>query len=41
MAAVSRLVDERRRKPGDPESDVLTRINQGEENGERLSALEL
>src|SRR5687768_7804770 len=38
---LSRLVDERRRKPGDPESDVLTRLIQGERNGERLSALEL
>ena len=36
-----RLVDERRRKPGDPESDVLTRLIQGEKNGERLNALEL
>ena len=38
---LSRLVDERRRKPGDPESDVLTRLIQGESSGERLSALEL
>ena len=38
---LARLVDERRRKPGDPESDVLTRLIQGERNGERLSALEL
>ena len=38
---LARLVDERRRKPGDPESDVLTRLIQGESNGERLSALEL
>jgi cytochrome P450 len=38
---LARLVDERRRKPGDPESDVLTRLIQGETNGERLSALEL
>ena len=38
---LSRLVDERRRKPGDPESDVLTRLIQGEASGERLSALEL
>jgi cytochrome P450 len=35
------LVDQRRRKPGDPESDVLTRLIQGEKSGERLSALEL
>ena len=38
---LARLVDERRRKPGDPESDVLTRLIQGEKSGERLSALEL
>ena len=38
---LGRLVDARRRKPGDPESDVLTRLIQGEKDGERLSALEL
>ena len=38
---LARLVDERRRKPGDPESDVLTRLIAGESGGERLSALEL
>jgi cytochrome P450 len=38
---LARLVDERRRKPGDPDSDVLTRLIQGESSGERLSALEL
>src|SRR5687768_17529210 len=38
---LSRLVDERRRKPGDADSDVLTRLIQGEASGERLSALEL
>jgi hypothetical protein len=38
---LARLVDERRRRPGDPESDVLTRLIQGESNGERLSTLEL
>ena len=38
---LSRLVDERRRKPGDPQSDVLTRLIQGEASGERLNALEL
>jgi cytochrome P450 len=38
---LARLVDERRRKPGDPESDVLTRLIQGEKSGERLSAPEL
>jgi cytochrome P450 len=38
---LARLVDQRRRQPGDPESDVLTRLIQGEKNGERLSPLEL
>ena len=38
---LARLVDQRRRKPGDPESDVLTRLIQGESSGERLSSLEL
>jgi cytochrome P450 len=38
---LARLVDERRRSPGDPESDVLTRLIQGERGGARLSALEL
>jgi cytochrome P450 len=38
---LARLVDQRRRQPGDPESDVLTRLIQGEKSGERLSALEL
>jgi cytochrome P450 len=38
---LARLVGDRRRKPGDPASDVLTRLIQGESNGERLSALEL
>jgi len=35
------LVAERRRRPGDPEHDVLTRLIQGEEAGERLSESEL
>jgi cytochrome P450 len=35
------LVARRRVKPGDPERDVLTRLIQGEENGERLSEREL
>jgi len=34
------LVRERRRRPGDPEKDVLTRLIQGE-NGEQLSEIEL
>ena len=35
------LVERRRTKPGNPERDVLTRLIQGEDNGERLSAKEL
>ncbi len=35
------LVAQRRRQPGDPEADVLTRLIQGEHDGERLSEREL
>src|SRR5436305_7840964 len=35
------LVAPRRAKPGNPERDVLTRLIQGEDNGERLSEKEL
>jgi hypothetical protein len=35
------LVERRRAKPGNPERDVLTRLIQGEPNGERLSEREL
>ena len=35
------LVAERRRHPGDPEHDVLTRLIQGESSGDRLSEVEL
>lgn len=35
------LVAERRRNPGDPEVDVLTRLILGEQDGERLTELEL
>ncbi len=35
------LVERRRAKPGNPERDVLTRLNQGEANGERLTETEL
>ncbi len=35
------LVARRRARPGNPERDVLTRLIQGEENGERLTATEL
>jgi cytochrome P450 len=40
-AYLAGLVDQRRRQPGDAESDVLTRLIQGESSGERLSSLEL
>jgi cytochrome P450 len=35
------LIADRRRKPGDPESDVLTRLIQGEKDGEKLTETEL
>lgn len=35
------LVERRRARPGNPERDVLTRLIQGEDNGERLTAKEL
>lgn len=35
------LVTERRRHPGNPEHDVLTRLIQGESSGEKLSEIEL
>ena len=35
------LVAERRKRPGNPESDVLTRLIQGESDGERLTEKEL
>ena len=41
VAFLEQLIQERRRKPGDPESDVLTRLIQGEKDGERLTETEL
>ena len=41
LAYLGVLVERRRAKPGNPNQDVLTRLIQGEENGERLSAKEL
>src|SRR6516164_7965020 len=38
LAYLEVLVERRRAKPGNPNQDVLTRLIQGEENGERLSA---
>ena len=41
LAYLEILVERRRAKPGNPERDVLTRLIQGEDNGERLTAREL
>ena len=41
LAYLERLVAARRRRPGDPEKDILTRLIQGEAGGERLSEEEL
>jgi len=35
------LIERRKQRPGDPHSDVLTRLIQGEKDGTRLSAAEL
>jgi cytochrome P450 len=35
------LIAERRRQPGDPERDILTRLIRGQNSGEKLSAQEL
>jgi cytochrome P450 len=41
MAYLKGLVAERRRQPGDPERDVLTRLIAGEHEGRKLSEVEL
>ncbi|MEP7057655.1 MAG: cytochrome P450, partial [Caldimonas sp.] len=41
LAYLEGLVERRRAQPGDAETDVLTRLIDGEEGGERLSAKEL
>ena len=41
LAYLKTLVIERRRQPGDPEHDVLTRLIQGDSGGDRLSEVEL
>jgi len=41
LAYLTTLVTERRKHPRDPESDVLTRLIQGEIDGERLTEAEL
>jgi cytochrome P450 len=41
LAYLEILVERRRLKPGNPQRDVLTRLIQGEDNGERLTSKEL
>jgi cytochrome P450 len=41
LAFLETLVSERRTSPGDPASDVLTRLIQGEKDGEKLTETEL
>jgi cytochrome P450 len=41
LAYLEILVARRREKPGNPDREVLTRLIQGEDNGERLTAKEL
>jgi cytochrome P450 len=41
LAYLRELVAQRRQHPGDPEHDVLTRLIQGEDNGDALSEVEL
>ncbi|WGS01365.1 cytochrome P450 [Bradyrhizobium sp. ISRA443] len=41
LAYLETLVERRRASPGNPDRDVLTRLIQGEDNGERLTAKEL
>jgi cytochrome P450 len=41
LAYLKGLVDERRARPGDPDTDVLTRLIEGEADGERLTETEL
>jgi cytochrome P450 len=41
LAYLEILVEQRRARPGNPDRDVLTRLIQGEDNGERLSEEEL
>lgn len=41
LAYLDTLVARRRQKPGNPERDVLTRLIQGEDSGERLTEKEL
>jgi hypothetical protein len=41
LAYLETLVERRKAKPGNPDRDVLTKLIQGEDNGERLTSKEL
>lgn len=41
IAYLEGLIEDRERNPGDPEKDVLTKLIQGEVNGEKLTSKEL
>ena len=41
VSYLKNLVQDRRKNPGDPETDVLTRLIQGEKDGEKLTETEL
>lgn len=41
IAYLEGLIEERRRNPGNPEKDVLTKLIQGDVNGEKLTSKEL
>jgi cytochrome P450 len=41
LAYLAELVKQRRARPGDPDTDVLTRLIQGEQGGEKLTEIEL
>jgi cytochrome P450 len=41
LSYLKRLTDDRRRRPGDPDKDVLTRLINGEHEGRKLTEIEL
>ncbi|HEY6966411.1 MAG TPA: cytochrome P450 [Burkholderiales bacterium] len=41
VSYLKNLIQDRRKNPGDPETDVLTRLIQGEKDGEKLTETEL
>jgi cytochrome P450 len=41
LTYLAHLIADRRRRPGDPDKDILTRLIQGEASGERLTEAEL